>query len=180
MVTDPVTVGGDVATGTTVTVENLTPKAEKDLAKPSIITDLTATVALYLSQYPVKVSWQGFELDPESLQVKRTDVVLAVEGIDDEINQTIIEWATNVERALLLCDETGRDRGRLRRPGLERLPGREPRCCSSGRDRGAFPPDGLLAQQRAEDLDRFPPLRLGGRDHLGGMTTDARQPQPTQ
>ena len=40
------------------------------------------------------------------------------------------------------------------------------------------PPGGLGGEKGFEDLHRFPPLRAGGRDHLGGDGSDVRQPQP--
>ena len=75
----------------------------------------------------------------------------------------------------------GRDRGRPRRcPGVEGLPGGERRRGPAGGQRGAFPAGGLLGQQRPQHLGRFPALRLGGGDHLGGVAADVRQPQPAQ
>jgi len=65
-------------------------------------------------------------------------------------------------------------------PGLEGLPGGEPGRGPAGRERGAFPPAGFLGEQRPEHLDRFPALRLRGRDHLGCMATDVGQPEPAQ
>ena len=117
-VSDPMAVADDVPTGTTVTVQNLTPKADKDLQKVSLVTDLTATFALYLMKYPVKITWQGDALDPESLQIKKTEICLPVEDLDDEVQLTIIEWATSVERALHLCDDNGVALGQIP-PGIQ-------------------------------------------------------------
>lgn len=94
-------------TGTTVTVHELTKRAEKDLLRTDAAEELTTTFALYLEQYPVKVIWDDTELDPSLLQLDRVDVPLDVEGVDDEIVLVIIEWNRSVPRALHLCDASG-------------------------------------------------------------------------
>lgn len=106
-VSDPQQVPDHEPRGTTVTVENLTPQAVKALEQPDLINDLTTPFALYLQQYPVKITWRDAVLDPTSLQVRRTPVSLSVDGIEDEIPLTIIEWSTKVERALHFCDADG-------------------------------------------------------------------------
>ena len=65
-------------------------------------------------------------------------------------------------------------------PGLEGLPGGEPGGGPADGERGAFASGGFLGEQRAEDLDRFPPLSLGGRYHLGCVPPDVGQPQTPQ
>ncbi len=106
VVSDPVQVD-DTPTGTTVTIENLTDKAARELAKPQMLLDLTTTFALYLQQYGVEVWWQKQRLDPSLLQIAQESVSLEVEGVDDPIELVIIEWDTSVDRALHLCDENG-------------------------------------------------------------------------
>lgn len=117
IVSDPVAVDTDAPIGTTVTVEILTPKATQELASPRVFADLTATFALYLFQYPVKIFWQGNALDPALFQGKRTELELSVEGVNDELRLTIIEWTTNVDRAFHLCDQTGVSLGQIL-PGI--------------------------------------------------------------
>ena len=70
----------------------------------------------------------------------------------------------------------GGDRGGLRVPRVERLAGGEPGGRAAGREGGAFPAGGFLAEQGPQDLDGFPPLGLRGRDDLGGVAADVRQP----
>ena len=63
---------------------------------------------------------------------------------------------------------------------LERLPGRERGGSAPGRQGGAFPAGGFLAEQGPENLGRFPALRPGGGDHLRCVPADVGQPQPPQ
>jgi hypothetical protein len=51
---------------------------------------------------------------------------------------------------------------------------------AAGGQCGAFPPGGLGGEEGFEDFHRFPPLSTGGRDDLGGVGADVRQPQPAQ
>lgn len=103
---DLVPVAADAETGTVVTVTNLTEAAEKALPSNAIIDDLTATFALYIQQYRVRLNWQGVELSPERMQSRRHQAELAVEGIDG-VGLTIIEWNRTVQRALHLCEPSG-------------------------------------------------------------------------
>lgn len=113
----------DGSVGTTVRVENLTTKASAALAKPGVLAELTATFALYVQQYPVRIEWCGQALDPASLQRRTTNWELSVLGVDGPVRLTIIEWNTSVERALHLCDENSLSLGQIppgvHAPGFE-------------------------------------------------------------
>jgi hypothetical protein len=106
-VSDPLDVAPATPTGTIVTVRQLTAKARTELLRTSVLMELTTTFALYLQQYPVKVFWRGEALDPAALQDSVTVVPLIVEGVDATIEVVIIEWNTDVDRALHLCDTNG-------------------------------------------------------------------------
>ncbi|MBB4772165.1 ATP-binding protein [Actinomadura livida] len=112
----------DESTGTTVEITNLTDAAQKALLRTETVDELTATLALYLRQYPVKVLWQGAPLDPTRLQVGLHEAVLEVEGLAG-VGLTVIEWSQPVKRALHLCDQSGTSLFQLQ-PGI-RAPGFE-------------------------------------------------------
>lgn len=103
-----VTVMNDHApTGTSVTIDNLNPKTVKELDRPGLLMDLTATFALYLQQYPVRIDWLGTEIDPGTLQISTTPIPLDVTGVEGSVVLTIIEWSVPVERTLHLCNREG-------------------------------------------------------------------------
>lgn len=58
------------------------------------------------------------------------------------------------------------DGGRCRVPCFEGLRGWEPGCCAAGGEHGPGPAGGFFGEERFDDLDRFPPLRAGGRDQV--------------
>jgi len=78
---------------------------------------------------------------------------------------------------LLSRERDGTDLGL---PGVEGLPGWERRRGPAGGQGGAGPAGGLLGEQSLEDLGGFPPLRLRGRQDLGGVPADVRQAQAAQ
>lgn len=117
-VADPVKVADDKPTGTTVTIDGLTSRAERDLPKSSVLIDLTVMFALYLQQYPVTITWNGDRLDPALLQSSTRVLTLDVEGIVEKVDLVIIEWSTPVERAMHLCDESGVSLGQVA-PGIQ-------------------------------------------------------------
>lgn len=122
-VSDPERVSDDTATGTLVTIDGLTARAERDLLKPSVLTDLTVTFALFLQQYPVTIKWNGSPLDPALLQASTCTLLLDVQSVAERIDLVIIEWSTPVERAMHLCDENGVSLGQvppgIHAPGFE-------------------------------------------------------------
>jgi hypothetical protein len=94
-------------TGTVVQVTKVVEKAAKALDKDSVVDGLAVAFALYLESYPVNITWRGQAVDPTDLQVQRQTYPLTVEGLDDEVTLTVIEWQRNVPRALYLCDSNG-------------------------------------------------------------------------
>lgn len=106
-VSDPESVEAGTLTGTVVTVEQLNEQTQRALDRDGVAETLTAVFALYLEQYPVRITWRSKPLDSQKLQRIRHDAVLTVEGVDGTIQLTIIEWTRPVERALHLCDASG-------------------------------------------------------------------------
>lgn len=98
-------------TGTVVEI-TLVEKDYRSLEPDAAIPELTEQLALYLQQYPdVRVFYCGRRIDPSSIISNQTSVNLGeIQLPDDRVVQaelTIIEWRTEVERALILCDEKG-------------------------------------------------------------------------
>lgn len=105
-VSDPEVVSDGVPTGTSVEVSNLTESAQHTLMREDIRENVTATFALYMQQYPVRLLWDGDPLDPTIMQDRIAESSLAVEGIED-VTLVIIEWKRPTKRALHLCDSSG-------------------------------------------------------------------------
>lgn len=109
-ITDPVEV--DVKhTGTKVSIYNIQssfPSLDPDKAIPK----LTESFALFLIQYPdIKIHYDGVPIDPTSIQQEKIDLVIEDIEFDDgekiSAELTIIEWKSEQERAIVLCDEDG-------------------------------------------------------------------------
>ncbi len=96
------------ATGTVVTIAQLTEAAQRELLRESIWEDLTTRFAPYLEQYPqTKINYRGNALNPAGLR-DRTDIsTITVSDSDTTAELHIIEWRIRVERRLYLCDEHG-------------------------------------------------------------------------
>lgn len=96
----------DEATGTTVTIDQLTDQAQRELMREGIWEELTTRFAPYLEQYPkATVIYRNRALDPSGIR-DRSDVTELQVG-DTKASLLIIEWKTKVERKLFLCDEHG-------------------------------------------------------------------------
>jgi Histidine kinase-, DNA gyrase B-, and HSP90-like ATPase len=96
----------DEPTGTTVTIDQLTMQAQRELLREGILEDLITRFAPYLEQYPnAKIVYRGTELDPARLR-DRSDTSELQVG-ESTASLLIIEWKTPVERKLFLCDEYG-------------------------------------------------------------------------
>lgn len=94
-------------TGTVVRVNQVVEKAAKAFDKDAVVDALAVAFALYLESYPVNISWRSHAVDPTDLQVQRNTYPLTIEGLDDEVTLTVIEWERTVPRALYLCDADG-------------------------------------------------------------------------
>jgi len=94
--------------GTTVRVEQLNEGAIKALERDDVVEQLTTTFALILEQYPLVIRWRGRQLDPASIQSRRQEVSLHVEGVEGLVELVVIEWAQPQKNRLLhLCDSGG-------------------------------------------------------------------------
>lgn len=93
-------------TGTTVRISQVTEKAAKALDK-GVIDALAVAFALYLESYPVTITWRGEQVDPSDLQIQRQTYPLTVDGLDEDVTLTVIEWKRPVPRAMYLCDSNG-------------------------------------------------------------------------
>jgi len=102
----PFPVGGP--TGTSVRVEQLNEAAIKALERDDVVGQLTTTFALILEQYPLVIRWRGRPLDPASIQSRRYEAALRVDGVDEPVQLVVIEWAQPQKNRLLhLCDHGG-------------------------------------------------------------------------
>jgi len=68
--------------------------------------------ALYLHQYPdVQIHYNGSRIDPKSVEEHSSDYNFTqmIDGREEAaaFKLTVIEWKTNMSRALMLCDEGG-------------------------------------------------------------------------
>ncbi|GAA4045696.1 ATP-binding protein [Agromyces indicus] len=97
------------ATGTVVSVTDLTPQARKYLDSDRVADGLISALAVYLLKYKPRITWRERVLEPEALISQRTtiDVPVPTLGADTTVPVTIIEWNTNVDRALHLCNASG-------------------------------------------------------------------------
>lgn len=77
------------------------------LLRDKTVEKLTVVFALHLSKYPVRIKYDGGRLDPESIQDRRVDLPLEVDDRYGHPLLTVIEWKTEVERYLFLCDAEG-------------------------------------------------------------------------
>jgi len=97
--------------GTEVVISDI-PTPLPSLLDQSAWHELTALFAIYLSQYPdVEILYHDHKLDPRIVQKTSKNLDLGSldlpSGETAEATITVIEWSTNVERSLFLCDENG-------------------------------------------------------------------------
>jgi hypothetical protein len=94
--------------GTTVRVFQLTERAEKDLEKENIFSDLTARFAPYLEKYTdVEIWFRNKRVDPKTLQARVNRYPIPIPGESGVAELVVIEWTQQVDRQLYLCDENG-------------------------------------------------------------------------
>lgn len=112
-------VEADQPTGTRVVIENIRP--DHGLLADSAIDKLTIEFALYIEAYPhVEIKFRGRTLDPASVQASRAEYPLtSLDGPPADL--VVIEWKTDMGRALHLCDEHGMSLSEMA-PGI-RAPG---------------------------------------------------------
>ncbi|MGO1545303.1 MAG: ATP-binding protein [Gulosibacter sp.] len=105
-------------TGVTVEVTDLSSAGSRYLESASAKEDVLTTFALQIEQYGLTVDWQGSPLSVNALKRRQTDLPIKVEGIDDAVVLTIIEWKTPVARHLYLCDAAGNSLHDMK-PGIQ-------------------------------------------------------------
>jgi hypothetical protein len=97
-------------TGTTLRIANVTPAADKDLNRPDLADLLAPDFALYLRQYPnVEIQVRGVNVDPSSSHLPPVDVSVKVDGLDEPVTVTFIEWKRKLKgtQRIYLCDANG-------------------------------------------------------------------------
>jgi hypothetical protein len=97
-------------TGTTLRIANVTAAADKELNRPDLADLLAADFALYLRQYPnVEIQVRGITVDPSSSHLPPVDVSVMVEGLDEPVIVTFIEWKRKLKgtQRIYLCDANG-------------------------------------------------------------------------
>ncbi|MEZ5247605.1 MAG: ATP-binding protein [Acidimicrobiales bacterium] len=97
----------DLGVGTKVTVV-------AGMKEPNVLltekarTDLTGTVALYLTKYPdLTIRFDGTDLAVGDLIERTAEIEIEYENAYGPVNLTIIEWDAKIDRQLYLCDEDG-------------------------------------------------------------------------
>jgi hypothetical protein len=70
--------------------------------------DLTAVLALYLTQYPdVRITYDGSPLSVSEFIAEHTEIEVDFPNEFGPLMLVVIEWNADVDRALFLCDESG-------------------------------------------------------------------------
>lgn len=67
---------------------------------------LTGEFALYLTKYPVEITYDGFAIDPKALQASTATYELDPPG-EYEAHLDVVEWSRPMDRRLFLCDHNG-------------------------------------------------------------------------
>ncbi len=96
--------------GTEVVIENVI--NHPSLQGKDIYRDIGEHFALYLNNYPeIELFYEGTKIDPNSWIENRHEYSLKdlqlTENNSTDVNITVIEWKTPVERALYLCNADG-------------------------------------------------------------------------
>jgi hypothetical protein len=100
----------DGPTGTTVRVANVTPQADNELNRPEVAESLAADFALYLRQYPdVEIRVREILVDPSSQHLPPVDLPVTIDGLDEIVTVTFIEWKRRLKgtQHIYLCDGNG-------------------------------------------------------------------------
>jgi hypothetical protein len=95
------------ATGCAVEVFNVTTNGGKYLQSDAVIDDLLTTFALQIEQYGIDLFWGDQRLDIEVLKEAQQDYPLVVDGVNEAITLTVVEWKRELPRRLNLCDGSG-------------------------------------------------------------------------
>ncbi len=97
--------------GTIVKIERVD-NGGNSLVAPRAIQTITEQFALYLSQHPdVEIIYDGQKIDPADAKEKEENFTLEDVQLDSgrvvSTKMTVIEWKSDTERVLYLCDENG-------------------------------------------------------------------------
>jgi len=116
-VSDPVLTDDEV--GTTVIIENIREGAAAALLADDAIDHLNAEFALYLEMYPgIDVRYRNFRVDPTAVAKHSRTYPIELENPYGPAQITVIEWAHDVRRVMLLCDDGGMPLGEIP-PGIQ-------------------------------------------------------------
>ncbi|SHV16190.1 ATP-binding protein [Mycobacteroides abscessus] len=106
---DPIDATSESTIGTVFEAKDPTEYLNR-LTAESAIPNMTAVFAVYLTEHPeVTITFDGKQLDPQSVETKRHEVELtgfATKGEKEPLLR-IIEWTTNPTRAIHFCDQSG-------------------------------------------------------------------------
>ncbi|MFZ2166778.1 MAG: ATP-binding protein [Propionibacteriaceae bacterium] len=94
------------ATGCKVEIFNVLPRGARYLDS-DVIDDLLSTFALQIEQYNLRITWRGQAVDVDAIKESQTDIELQVDGVDEPIVLTVVEWKKELPRHLNLCDAGG-------------------------------------------------------------------------
>ena len=103
--------------GTLAVIDGIAEQPQS-LLRDKTIEKLTVVFALHLSKYPVRITYNGRRLDPESIQDRRVNLPLEMDRRYEDPILTVIEWTVEVERYLFMCDAEGVALHELR-PGVQ-------------------------------------------------------------
>ncbi len=108
--------------GTVVAITEF-PNEPRSLADDEAAARLTEEFAIYLSQYgSVRIVYEGDSLDPKKAQKRQDELppkqIEVAPGKTVTSQITVIEWLTDAERALYLCDENGVALAKVK-PGIQ-------------------------------------------------------------
>ncbi len=102
----------DKRMGTTVTIDNISSRASTQLLSDGAVDQLSDCFAIYLMSYPdIDIYYNEHKLDPIAAVETSTEYDLVPIDIEEGGSITaklqIIEWKTDKQRFLHLCDEAG-------------------------------------------------------------------------
>lgn len=95
----------DKSTGTVVVLTDFD-APPTGLGGPAVADRLTGEFALYLTKYPVEITYDGFPIDPKALQTATSSYEIAAPD-DHPAHLDIVEWSKPMDRGLFLCDDNG-------------------------------------------------------------------------
>jgi hypothetical protein len=95
----------DEPTGTVVMLSDFD-APPTGLGGSAVADRLTGEFALYLTKYPVKLTYDGFAIDPKALQASTSTYELETPD-ESDAHLDVVEWVKPMERRLFVCDDNG-------------------------------------------------------------------------